>query len=107
LDERIEALAQSVEQLASMQGDHEHRFEDSQKALKDSVESTLTLHKDLHQRFEEHRTCIVRVMEALIHNDPELTSVQKDLRDVVTRLSVIAEIHDAKLEHHDRRLGPE
>lgn len=46
-------------------------------------------------------------MEALIHNDRERTLVQKDLRDLVARLSAIAGIHDEKLDEHGRRLGPE
>ena len=79
LDERIEALVQSVELLAAIHKDNEARYE---------------------ERFNETEKRFDKLTQAVEGN--EVRAAQ--LMDTMNRLGRILEIHDARLDGHEERI---
>lgn len=79
IDQRIEALTQSVELLASFHRDSEKRMEDYAKQMKELS--------------AEHRD-FARLM----------TQYSADVKDTFRRLGNIAAAHEERLDGHERRL---
>jgi chromosome segregation ATPase len=115
IDERLEALTQSVELLAAMHKDHERQFEEQQRQFDERHRQF----EERQQQFEEHKRLVTGAIESiaetqrqLAENDRKLTQLvagmsveQKDLRDAIIRLSVIAEAHQDTLDDHEKRLA--
>ena len=108
IDERLEALGQSMELLASFHKDHEEQFarhqrenEEYKRRLAAAIESIA----ETNRRLEENDG-------KLMENDRKLSELiagmgegQRELRDAIMRLSIIAEAHQDTLDDHDKRLG--
>ncbi len=105
IDERLEALTQSVELLVSMHNEHERQFAEHQN------------------QFAEHKRLVTGAIESIAEtsrqlreNDRQLTQMlaamrseqqqdRHEFRDAMMRLSVIAEAHQDTLDDHEKRLG--
>ena len=108
IDERLEALGQSMELLACFHKDHEEQFarhqrdnEEHKRRLAAAIESIA----ETNRRLEENDRKLMENDGKLAQLIAGLNEGQQDLRDAVIRLSVIAEAHQDTLDDHDKRLG--
>lgn len=86
IDERIAALTQSVDLLASFHRDSEKRMEASEKRQEDHERQMKELaieHRDFERRMTEYAA---------------------DVKDAIRRLANIAGAHSESLENHEHRL---
>ena len=96
LDERLEALTQTVEIMAGMHGDHEKRLE----ALTQGLESLAQRQEALTQR-QEALTQTVEIVAGM-QRDSERRLVA--VIDTMNRMGRILEAHDIALDEHDERI---
>ena len=112
IDERLEALTQSIELLVSMHNDHERHFEEHQKEFAEQ-----------RKEFAEHKRLVTGAIELIAETNRQLGETNRQLtqmlagmrneqlqdrgefRDAMMRLSVIAEAHQDTLDDHEKRLG--
>jgi chromosome segregation ATPase len=86
IDERIEALTQTVELLASFHADSEKRREADEKRME--------AHEKRMEEFgAEHRDF-----------ERRMTEYAADVKDAIRRLANIAGAHNETLEDHEHRL---
>ena len=86
IDERIEALTQTVELLASFHGDSEKRREADEKRRE-------AHEMQMKELAADHREFIRR-----------MTEYAADVKDAIRRLTNIAGAHGEALEDHEQRL---
>jgi len=79
IDERIEALTQSLELMASLHQD-----------LEKKVERGPSLHQELEKKWDGRMVVMQQILE--------------DLNDMTKRTTRILEIHEERLDDHDKRL---
>ena len=110
IDERLEALTQSIELLSLMHKDHESQFEDHKRRISVVIESLASSQQELiasnRQQAETNRQLAV-IAASLREGQQDMRREQNDLREAIIRLSVIAEAHQDTLDDHDKRLKRE
>ncbi len=105
IDERLEALTQSIELLVSMHNDHERHFEEHRKEFAEQ-----------RKEFAEHKRLVTGAIESIAETNRQLAQMlagmrseqvqdRGEFRDAMMRLSVIAEAHQDTLDDHEKRLG--
>ncbi len=121
IDERLEALTQSIELLSLMHKDHESQFEDHKRRISAVIESLAISQQELvesnRQQAERNRQQSETNRQQSETNRQQaetnrqlaviaagLREGQQDLREAVMRLSVIAEAHQDTLDDHGERL---
>ena len=126
IDERLEALTQSIELLVSMHNDHERHFEEHRKEFAEQRKEFAEQRKE----FAEHKRLVTGAIESIAETNRQLGETDRKLailiagmhddqvrmrseqqqdrgefRDAMMRLSVIAEAHQDTLDDHEKRLG--
>ena len=81
------------------------RIAEKHEGLSHSVELLVAMHNEHELQFQEHRIEFQEHRSEFQANQKVLTNILVDIRDAVTRLSIIAEAHQETLDHHDSRLG--
>lgn len=98
IDERLEALTQSVELLVSMHNEHEREFREHKRLVGGAIESIAETNRQISET-NRQLTQMLAGMRA------EQLQDRQEFRDVIMRLSVIAEVHQETLDDHEKRLG--
>ncbi len=104
-DERVEALTHSVELLASLHVDNEKRWAESIRRMESQQAQMQSQHTEMRAQHVEMQAQHVEMRAEHLSNERLMTAIHADMRDILMRLSVIAEAHDEKLDEHGQRIS--
>ena len=108
IDERLEALAQTVELMALMQRDNERRFQNQFDKVAEQFSQHEQLFGQVALRLREVSDDIHEVTST-VHKVTitvrEVTITVREMSDSIDSLARIAGVHQERLDGHERRLG--
>jgi methyl coenzyme M reductase subunit C-like uncharacterized protein (methanogenesis marker protein 7) len=87
IDERLEALRQFVQSLASMRKDREREFAEQKPLVIGAAESLAETNRQL----AENNRILVQMIASLDQGHQELSGDSREWRDAITRLSVLSD----------------
>ncbi len=112
MTERHEALSQAVELLVSMHKEHEsqietnrHEFQEHKRLVTGAIESIAETNRRLATLMVKMDNEQARQSAEQARLSGEQQQDRKEFRDVMMRLSVIAEAHQDSLDDHEKRFG--
>lgn len=87
IDERLEALAQSVELLVSMHRDHEQRAQEYEQRAQENEQRALESEQRAEKRMAKLETYMAQMMQS------------------ITRLSNVSAVHAIRIDDHEKRIA--